>query len=296
MKSISHDVEKTPPKGLVWGCLRINPPAGFKVGMSEENTNENLFIFNFVKKPLDVWSNFSNFLVTNMKYYSKIWIVQILGRVLGKFGLNSQFAPWNRESDPITPFQCKVPPPLGPPQVHLDPQGSEGDPEWFFVTPETYLTTFVSETFWLDEIWFWHPQAPHPHPGCPQGSEGDPEWIFVTLETYLTTFVSKTFWFDEIWFWHPQGPPIAPAAPRGQGVIPNAFLSSLKHTWQLLLATFFDLMKFEFEPLRGSPECPRAPRGRGSNLNSLCCAPMHEGLTLSIWLGYYKRFPRSFAT
>ena len=122
----------------------------------------------------------------------------------------------------------------------------------------------------------------------PQGLEGDHEWILVTLETYLTTFVSKTFWFDEIWFWHPQGPPIAPAAPRGQGVIPIAFLSSLKHTWQLLLAKFFDLMKFEFEPLRGSPECPRAPRGRGSNLNSLCCAPMHEGLTLSIWLGYYK--------
>ena len=109
MKSNSYDDTKAPQKGLVWGCLRINPPAGFKVGMSEENTNENLFIFNFVKKPLDVWSNFSNFLVTNMKYYSKIWIVQILGRVLGKFGLNSQFAPWNRESDPITPFQCKVP-------------------------------------------------------------------------------------------------------------------------------------------------------------------------------------------
>ena len=136
---------------------------------------------------------------------------------------------------------------------------------------------------------------PGPPPGCPQGSEGDPEWIFVTLETYLTTFVSEAFWFDEIWFWHPQGPPIAPPAPRGQGVIPNAFLSSLKHTWQLLLATFFDLMKFEFEPLRGSPECPRAPRGRGSNSNSLFRAPMHEDLTLSIWFGYYKRFPRSFA-
>ena len=128
----------------------------------------------------------------------------------------------------------------------------------------------------------------------PQGSEGDPKWFFISPETYLTTFVSKTFWFDEIWFWHPQGPPIAPAAPRGQGVIPNAFLSSLKHTWQLLLATFFDLMKFEFEPLRGSPECPRAPRGRGSNLNSLFRALRHEDLTLSIWLGYYKRFPRSF--
>ena len=140
---------------------------------------------------------------------------------------------------------------------------------------------------------YFDPPRPPP-PECPQGSEGDPEWIFVTLETYLTTFVSETFWFDEIWFWHPQGPPIAPAAPRGQGVIPNAFLSSLKHTWQLLLATFFDLMKFEFEPLRGSPECPRAPRGRGSNSNSLFRALRHEDLTLSIWLGYYKHFPRSF--
>ena len=37
--------------------------------------------------------------------------------------------------------------PLGPTQVPLVPQGSEGDPEWNFVTPEIYLTTFVIEVF-----------------------------------------------------------------------------------------------------------------------------------------------------
>ena len=37
--------------------------------------------------------------------------------------------------------------PKGVPQVTLDPQGSEGDPKWIFVTPETYLTIFVKELF-----------------------------------------------------------------------------------------------------------------------------------------------------
>ena len=83
---------------------------------------------------------------------------------------------------------------------------------------------------------------------APQGSEGDPVWIFVTPETYPTTFVSKIFWLDEILFWPP----------------------------------------------RHRPEWSRAPRGQGSNLNSLFRALRHEDLNLSIWLGYYKWFPRSF--
>ena len=182
-------------------------------------------------------------------------------------------------------------PPRGLPKCAWTLRGQKVTPNDFLSPLKHTWQLLLPKLFDLMKFDF---DTPRPPPGCPQGSEGDPEWIFVTLETYLTTFVSETFWFDEIWFWHPQGPPIAPAAPRGQGVIPNAFLSSLKHTWQLLLATFFDLMKFEFEPLRGSPECPRAPRGRGSNSNSLFRALRHEDLTLSIWLGYYKRFPRSF--
>ena len=70
------------------------------------------------------------------------------------------------------------------------------------------------------------------------------------------------------------------------------FLSSLYHAWQLLLAKFFDLVKLEFWP----PGPPEPPGGQGSNLNSLFPALQHEGHTLSIWFGYYERFPRSFAT
>ena len=69
-------------------------------------------------------------------------------------------------------------------------------------------------------------------------------------------------------------------------------LSSLNHAQQLLLAKFFDLMKLEFWP----PGPPEPPGGQGSNLNSLFPALQHEGHTLSIWFGYYERFPRSFAT
>ena len=70
------------------------------------------------------------------------------------------------------------------------------------------------------------------------------------------------------------------------------FLPSFNHAWQLLLAKFFDLVKLKFWPL-GPPE---PPGGQGSNLNSLFPALQHEGHTLSIWFGYYERFPRSFAT
>ena len=69
------------------------------------------------------------------------------------------------------------------------------------------------------------------------------------------------------------------------------FLSSLYHAWQLLLAKFFDLVKLEFWP-SGPPE---PPGGQGSNLNSLFRALRWEGFALSIWFGYYKRFPRTFA-
>ena len=31
------------------------------------------------------------------------------------------------------------------------------------------------------------------------------------------------------------------------------------------------------------------------NLNSLFCAPIHEGLALSIWFGYYEQFLRTLA-
>ena len=67
------------------------------------------------------------------------------------------------------------------------------------------------------------------------------------------------------------------------------FLSSLYHAWQLLLAKFFDLVKLEFWP-SGPPE---PPGGQGSNLNSLFRALRWEGFALSIWFGYYKRFPRT---
>ena len=68
------------------------------------------------------------------------------------------------------------------------------------------------------------------------------------------------------------------------------YLSSLYHAWQLLLAKFFDLVKLEFWP----PGPLEPPGGQGSNLNSLFRALRWEGLPLSIWFGYYKRFPRSF--
>ena len=74
---------------------------------------------------------------------------------------------------------------------------------------------------------------------------------------------------------------------------PYGFLSPLKHTPQLLLIKFFDLMKFDFDPPGTHPSDPGL---QGSNSNSLFRALQHEDLTLSIWLGYYKRFPRSFAT
>ena len=176
--------------------------------------------------------------------------------------------------------------------MRLDPQGSEGDPEWFFVTPETYLTTFVSETFWLDEIWFWHPQAP---PSAPRGQKVTPNEFLSPLKHTWQLLLAKLFDLMKFDFDTPRDPWLPPWPPGIKGWSRMHFLSSLKHTWQLLLAKFFDLMKFEFEPLRGSPECPRAPRGRGSNSNSLFRAPMHEDLTLSIWFGYYKRYLRSFA-
>ena len=68
------------------------------------------------------------------------------------------------------------------------------------------------------------------------------------------------------------------------------FLSSLYHAWQLLLAKFFDLVKLEFWP----PGPPEPPGGQGSNLNSLFRALRWEGLPLSIWFCYYKRFLRTF--
>ena len=120
-----------------------------------------------------------------------------------------------------------------------------------FVTPETYPTTFVNGIFWFDEIFWPPPQGPSQGRLDPQGSESDPEWIFVTLKIYLTTFVSKIFWLDEIWFWPPSDP--------------------------------------------ATPVSPVTPRGQGSTSNSLFPAPMHEHLTLPIWFGYYKQFPRSFA-
>ena len=58
-----------------------------------------------------------------------------------------------------------------------------------FVTPKTYLTTFVSKIFDLLKFQFdsWGP----PHvPQGPKGSRGDPENIVVTPDTYLITFVS----------------------------------------------------------------------------------------------------------
>ena len=67
------------------------------------------------------------------------------------------------------------------------------------------------------------------------------------------------------------------------------FLSSLYHAWQLLLAKFFDLVKLEF----WTPGPPEPPGGQGSNLNSLFRALRWEGFALSIWFGYYKRFPRT---
>ena len=69
------------------------------------------------------------------------------------------------------------------------------------------------------------------------------------------------------------------------------FLSSLYHAWQLLLAKFFDLVKLEFWP----PGPPEPPGGQGSNLNSLFRALRWEGLPLSIWFCYYKRFLRTLA-
>ena len=62
------------------------------------------------------------------------------------------------------------------------PQGSEGDPKWIFVTLETYLTTFVSETFWFDEIWFWHPQGPPIAPAAPRGQGVTPNAFLSSLK------------------------------------------------------------------------------------------------------------------
>ena len=84
-------------------------------------------------------------------------------------------------------------------------------------------------------------------------------------------------------------PPRASRVPlRGQKVTLYGFLSPLKYTRQLLLAKFFDLTP------QGPPQVTLGPRGQGSNLNSLFRALRHEDLTLSICLGYYKQFPRSF--
>ncbi len=67
--------------------------------------------------------------------------------------------------------------------------GSGSDPKLIFVTPDTYLTSFVAKYFDLMKFQIDPWGLPRVPPG-PQGPRGDPKYIVVTLDTYLTTFVS----------------------------------------------------------------------------------------------------------
>ena len=114
-------------------------------------------------------------------------------------------------------FDTPRPPPLG------CPQGSEGDPEWIFVTIETYLTTFVSKTFWFDEIWFWHPQGPPIAPAAASGQKlipnkflSSPNHTWQLLLATVFDLVKSCF----LPFWPPWGSWMsAPQGVRGQNQI-----------------------------------------------------------------------------
>ena len=110
-------------------------------------------------------------------------------------------------------------------------------------------------------------------------------WPVATYELWWST-VDKILWYKSYLTKKPTSW-VFLAPPEGL----MQFLPSFNHAWQLLLAKFFDLVKLEFWP----PGPPEPPGGQGSNLNSLFPALRHEGHTLSIWFGYYERFPRSFA-
>ena len=110
------------------------------------------------------------------------------------------------------------------------PQGSEGDPEWIFVTLETYLTTFVSETFWFDEIWFWHPQGPPIAPAAPRGQGVIPIAFLSSLKHTWQLLLAKFFDLLKFDFDPPGDPPSDPEPPEvgGQIWIAYAVLSGMK--------------------------------------------------------------------
>ena len=103
----------------------------------------------------------------------------------------------------------------GSTRVTWGPRGSGSDPKLIFATPDTYLTSFVSEIFWFDEVSDW-PQKFCCHPwhvpnnfcywymviwaNSQQISES---WDFAEMNnkcniSFLTTFIIYIWWFEPV--------------------------------------------------------------------------------------------------
>ena len=115
-------------------------------------------------------------------------------------------------------FCARVPP---------GPQWVRGDPKCHFVTPEAYLTTFVSEIFWFVAVSVWPPGANPKCPWDPRGSGVTPNAFLSPLKHTWQLLLAKYFDLLKLLF-DPRGHPECPRDPRGSGVTPNAFFVTTK--------------------------------------------------------------------